>query len=245
VAKKSRVVDVTQGGGEVATTPKGLVGVDAKIADVLQLEQEGPVSFDPAAMPVFAEDDVRQLGYETVKAYHIALGARKSQEKLKRQEVRGIAALSVKDPLEFSSKARRLRPRRGWHQTWARSDLFDDMMEVGYRQVRKPKEGTEEGPGEETGEVIKYVDGQKDGQPIYAIQVEIPEAVYWEHERVVGYKSQVRYSADVLETLKYFMKGINREVGKRKEVFRVVDDSEAQREVVRTHGGPMTEPDED
>jgi len=178
------------------------------------------------------------------KSPEIGLKAMETKEAVKPAPAprSGSPSLWVEDPLARRGMSKKLRKRKGWHQTTCRGDQFDSFMDVGYRQIRKAV-GDEE-PGEESGEVIKT----KESETVTNIAVEIPEDVYQAHLRAVAFKSHIRYSNDAEKTLSDHIRGINKDYGAKKEVLRVVTEGnepaerlESRASRIQREGGPDAE----
>lgn len=231
------VTQVSQGGEAPKERGMIVVPVDIRPEDLLSLDEKDEVDlvFDPELMPDLDDEVLQKLSYVTKRAYFVAWGAgqRKREERARERDRKDKPpTLWVNDPLDVAQarRSKLLRPRKGWHQTTCRNDEFDEFMSVGYRVIRQSKEGKDEAPGEETGEVLKV----KEDEKITIIAVEIPEDVYHQHLRAVSYKSHARYSHDVESTFREFVEGKNRDYATKKEQLEVISEFEEGEEKLET-----------
>ena len=132
----------------------------------------------------------------------------------------------IVSPLVRQDTTGGLRPRKGWHQTWKRSDEFREAMDMGYRQIRRRKPTDPPEPGMETGQVIAKADGAND-----IIAMEIREDAYQLHIAAIAAKSHRAYNDPDL-VLREFSQRTNRDMSSRKEQVHLKVDYEQQQEVL-------------
>ena len=96
------------------------------------------------------------------------------------------------NPIEGNADYRlKIRERKGWHGAWKAPGIELDSALLGpYVQVRKPKEGTKEQPGEETGEVLKILDSEG---KVEAVAVECREDAIKKYKEWMSQQSRKRY----------------------------------------------------
>ena len=137
------------------------------------------------------------------------------------------SVFDIVSPLVSQDNTDGLRPRRGWHQTWKRSDEFREAIDFGYRQIRKQKIGAKQEAGSETGPVIVKADVANSD----VIAMEIPIEVYDRHILALSSKSHMLYN-DPDVVMKNFSNATGRDLSSRKEQVSVKSDIEPQREVL-------------
>lgn len=180
MAKKSGVVNLE-------STGKKLISIDVEDSRVLEWDKAGVVlTWDPYAFRALKDETVKELTEENRTAYYMAkIRADERAKEATRERERDLEVLS---PLEMNAQFRlKIRPRRGWHQCWKSPGVdFDTAMSGPYKQVRKQKEGEEQDPGYENGEVLKLLDGEG---KIELIAVECPQEMYEKHLEAMARKS--------------------------------------------------------
>lgn len=192
------------------------VGIDTTGKEVLKYIQEGrKFEFDPDDLPDIEKEVLDEMPYSWVQKY---LKAKKDRDDL-------VLKGGVRDNFEIvgmlgtsARKKMKLRPRRGYRQTWIRPDMLDDAKEAGYVNVRRAKTGKNEKPGEESDEII--VLGPRDTPELIAM--EIPEHRYKAHLVAVSQKSKRAYQANK-DGFKTAVENVKRSVGNDYDV-NVVDD---------------------
>jgi hypothetical protein len=241
VANKGEKTGVPVSGQGIDAKERVTVVVDADIeaSELLRLEAEGRTDFvfDPKSMPEFDDEIVAEFGHDLKRQYFVALGALKrdrDERAIKSNHAKKPPQLWVNDPFDQVAVrteklvADRDKSHPGWHATWVRNDQIEEFKEVGYKEVRKAKEG--EKVGEETDEWIKINESDK----ITIYLMEIPNEVHQRILKAASYRSQVRYSGDAENSYRQFIEGVNRDIGARREVVTpVVERSEGEEVVER------------
>ncbi len=207
----------------VETARSVLVSIDISDDKVLEYNKMDGIrlSWDPYAFRTLSDEIVVQLTEENRQAYYKA----KFQADDRAREVERIAQqeLEVMSPLEMNSSYRlNIRPRRGWHQCWKSPGVDFDMAIAGpYKQVRKQKDGEEQEPGYENGEVLKLLDGEG---KVELIAVECPLEMYEKHLEAMARKSS-RMLVGAKEDFFRATEEINRRQGNRNARIVATDES--------------------
>lgn len=214
----------TKSGVQMEQVRYETITVDTEVAQLLKLNATPGVKlvWDPFSFKELDADVLKQLNPEAMEAYFKA-----KADVDKRAKMAQASVLSeIVSPLESRAGYRlKVRPRRGWHQCWkAPGQDFDVAMAGPYKQVRKPtKEQEEKGyePGEESGEVLKILDGEG---KVELIAVECQEHFYKQHLEAMSQKSTRMYTA----TKERFFEGvedINRTISDKSARMKPVDES--------------------
>ena len=136
----------------------------------------------------------------------------------------------IRSPLTGGTDQLMVRKRAGYHQTWKREDEFDEAIELGYKQVRKPAKAADgsykdEKPGYETGDPIK----RSEGVDRWIVAMEIPESLYNEHVEAMSAQSQLRIHENK-RVVEDYVEGANRKYDR--EALEVgFDDEEVEEEI--------------
>lgn len=182
--------------GKRAKPTTVMVRLDMEIMEVLRLNQDENVKlvWDPSAFKRLEDEEVRQLTPGNMEAYFKA--KIRADEEAAELEKQARLDMDVMSPLEMRSSYRlKIRPRSGWHQAWkAPGPDFDAAMAGPYKQVRKPtaqqeKDGYE--PGEESGEVLKLLDGEG---KVELIAVECRQDLFERHLEAMARKSSQQFA---------------------------------------------------
>jgi len=121
-----------------------------------------------------------------------------------------------------SSYRLKIRPRRGWHQFWKSPGVDFEMAIAGpYKKVRKQKDGEEQEPGYENGEVLKLLDGEG---KVELIAVECLLEMYEKHLEAMARKSS-RMLVGAKEDFFRATEEINRRQGNRNARIVATDES--------------------
>jgi hypothetical protein len=177
---------------EVSNEKTVYVTMDTEPGQVLQfVKEDKDIVFEAGNLPKLDDELVRKLPYYVASAYI------KEQEKEDRQHSGPTLGKELAQMLgsDVSSKIDSLRKRSGYHTTWRRPDEFDECMSAGYTQIREAKvkkDGTKEGPGSESGEVIMIGDRSKPE----LIAMEIPIRFIEQHELAVSLRSTQAYKGN-------------------------------------------------
>jgi len=211
------------GVAKVDTKRTMLISIDVTDGRVLEYNGDEGVklSWDPFSFRALAEETVRELTEENRLAYYKAKIA--AEERAREAERLTRAELEVLSPLEMNSSYRlKIRARGGWHQCWKSPGAdFDLAMAGPYKQVRKQKEGENQEPGEENGEVLKLFDGE--GR-VELIAVECPQHLYEAHLEAMAKKSS-RMLVGAKEEFFRSTEEINRRQTNRNARITAIDES--------------------
>lgn len=192
--------------------PKKMVArVDSEPLDIIEWCKEGgEIVFDANDLPKLTEEELEQLPWYAVKQY---------KQELRKVEEKAAQGISEIETLSGNASTKlRIRERRGWHQVWKRPDQFQDALDKGYVQVRKPKKEGEK-PGYEKGEVLKILKGTGD---VELIAMEIPQEKKDQHVKAMTAKSRRAYKSNK-EGFAASVEEVNRQVPKESRV-KVIDN---------------------
>lgn len=197
------------------------VSVDMEKAEILRLDATPGVKlvWDPFQWKELPQEVLKELSPESMEAYFKA----KADVALRAKKAEGLVLGEMVSPLESRASYRlKIRARRGWHQCWkAPGQDFDVAMAGPYKQVRKQKEGENQAPGEENGEVLKILDGEG---KVELIAVECPLDLYEQHLEAMSQKSTRMYTA-TKERFFESVEDINRGVSDKSARIKAVDES--------------------
>ena len=176
------------------------VNIDMTEERLLQFNQDDKVrlEWDEAEFRELGEVIERQLSYDNLKSYLIVKQNVARKAKVAVETITGFepAKLQLQDWATYRLK---IRERKGWHPYWASPGAdFDMRMALGfYKQVRKHNvDGQDKdleptvAPGQETGEVLKLLDGEN---KVELIAMECPEEFYQEVVRDMSSQSVARF----------------------------------------------------
>lgn len=179
------------------------VDADNSVTQVLQWNQGNALVFDHLRFLHLPDSAIALLSEENRKAYYIGLGMAEQSSINKRAAAR--VPRIVQDPLGSGHwrflMDKRLRPRRGYHQTSCSPLMLDHFLSMGYVRIREPDSKQKEAglkspmnpkgyePGQENGSVSEL---QNEDGRVSLIFIEIDEATYQQHLEALSAKSQGR-----------------------------------------------------
>lgn len=195
-----------------STVKKGKIldaHLDSEPSMLLEWVQDGgSIAFDPDDLPKLSDEELEPFPYSTVKAYKEAVSkVRKS-----------VLKVDTLDTLGGDANAKlKLRKRRGFHQTWKRSDELDDALDKGYVVIREPK-SDKEAAGKETGPIKRI--GKEDQAELIAM--EVSQERYDNHVKAMTRKSREAYTSNK-ERFAGNVEQFNRNLPKN-DRMKVIDD---------------------
>jgi hypothetical protein len=200
------------GVGDSAQVQVVQVTIDMTDERLLQFNQDPKVRLEWSedGFRELAEVIERQLSYDNVKSYLVA------KQHVKERAAKAVETITGFEPArlqlqDWATYRLKIRERRGWHPYWASPGAdFDMRMALGvYKQVRKHKVDGKDNdlepnvrPGDETGEVLKLLDGEG---KVELIALECPEEFYssviadMSSQSVARYKNQNESFAETIE----------------------------------------------
>jgi hypothetical protein len=199
MAKIDKVEDSVNVGAQLQSVK---VLIDMTDERILQFNQDSKVrlTWDEGSFRELPEVIEKQLTFENAKAYIIVQQRVKEKAEKAAATITGFEAPML-DMQDWAQYKLNIRKRAGWHSYWAAPGAdFDMRMGIGvYKQVRKHKVDAlgndlepSAAPGDETGEVLKILDGDN---KVELIALECPEEFYLKVIDSMSKQSVARYQS--------------------------------------------------